>query len=99
MSMSGKQNVKHIADLARIEFTDAELEKFEPEFDSVLNFIGELSSADTGSVPELSPLVEGVQPLAGMRDDALCPALGDPRALMDAAPKMDGRFISVRAVF
>lgn len=94
-----KKEVRHIADLARIEFTDAELEKFETELDSVLNFVGELSTADTGSVSTLSGVFKESFPLSVMREDRERVSLGDSDALMKAAPKIEGRWIAVKAVF
>lgn len=94
-----KNDIKHIADLARIEFTDAELDKFEGEFDSILNFIKELSSADTGSALALSEAFKESFSFLAMREDSERVSLGDADMLMKAAPKSDGRWIAVRAVF
>ena len=97
--MTTKKDIEHIADLARIELPDLALGTFETEFDFILNFVGELSGADTGGVPDLSLAMEGALPIDSTREDIERLPLGDAQALIDAAPKTEGRWISVRVVF
>lgn len=47
------EELKHIAKLARLEFSDAELLKFAEEFNSILNYISEIKECDTaGNIAE-----------------------------------------------
>jgi aspartyl-tRNA(Asn)/glutamyl-tRNA(Gln) amidotransferase subunit C len=41
-----KEEIKKIADLARLEITDEESEKFASEIDSILQYIDQIKSAD-----------------------------------------------------
>ena len=59
-------DVRYIADLARLELTDAEVARFESELDDILDYVDQLRELD----------VEGVEPTAHamprthvMRDD------------------------------
>ena len=52
--MEKKDIVRHIAQLVRISFTDAEMEKFSREFRAILDFVGKLKEVD----------VEGIEPIA-----------------------------------
>ena len=64
--MISKDEVKHIAALARVGLNDAEIEKFSKDLSSILDFIEQLKEVD----------IEGVEPTAHitglvnrMRDD------------------------------
>ena len=49
-----KQKIKHIAELARLELTPAELKKYGSQLSDILNYVGQLQEVD----------VEGVEPTA-----------------------------------
>ena len=96
--MITKKDVLHIAQLARIELTPEEEEKFGRDLSAILEFAEELNGADT----------EGVEPLTGgtllqnvMRDDSqVDPDLqGNEPALLDSAPEKKQGYVKVRAVF
>ena len=48
------QEVRKIADLARIQLTEAEVEKFQKELSLVLDYVSELSQVDTEGVEPIS---------------------------------------------
>ena len=48
--MLNKDEVKHIAKLARIELKNHEVERYQKELSAILDFVGELSKADTAGV-------------------------------------------------
>lgn len=95
MSMISKKEVEHIAKLARIELTPAEVEKFQGDLNKVLGYIEVLKTVDT----------EGVEPLAQVtglenvyRDDRA----GEsqlPDQIIKNASEHSGRFIKVKKVF
>lgn len=52
MSSITKEQVKHIAHLAKLELTEAELERFTKEFDSILEYISKIQSCDLTGIEE-----------------------------------------------
>src|SRR6185503_1670904 len=53
-SMLTKDEVKKIAILARIELTEAEVEKFQKELSTVLEYVEDLKKVSTDGVEEVS---------------------------------------------
>lgn len=49
-----KADVEHVAKLAKLELTEAEIEKFLPQLSSIINFISELNEVDTDGVEPTS---------------------------------------------
>ena len=45
-----KQEIQHIADLARLELTDEELKKYGSQLSDILNYIGQLKEVDTANI-------------------------------------------------
>lgn len=93
MSLS-EDDVLHIAHLARIAITDAELKRFAGQLSSILDQFSVLSAAPTeGLEPTAHPL-----PLSNvMRADEVAPALARSAVLANAPEQEDGLF-RVRAV-
>ena len=60
MSVSADQ-VRHIAKLARIAMSDAELDRLVPELNAIIGWVEQLSEVDT----------EGVEPLTAVIDQKL----------------------------
>ena len=60
MSVNADQ-VRHVAKLARIAMSDAEVEKMVPEFNNILKWVEQLGEVDT----------DGVEPLATVIDQKL----------------------------
>ena len=60
MSVNADQ-VRHVARLARIAMSDAEIERLVPEFNNILGWVEQLGEVDT----------EGVEPLATVIDQQL----------------------------
>lgn len=40
------EDIRHLADLSALEFTDKELENFKNEFNNILKFVDKINSAD-----------------------------------------------------
>lgn len=56
--MISEKQVKHIAKLARMELTDKELEKFQKELSSILDYVDKLKEVDTSGVEPISQVTE-----------------------------------------
>lgn len=93
MSLTAEE-VLHIARLARIALTDADVERFTAQLSGILDHFAALSKVDTENVePTAHPL-----PLSNvMRADVVAPSLLPDEALANAPDQEDG-FIRVRAV-
>jgi aspartyl-tRNA(Asn)/glutamyl-tRNA(Gln) amidotransferase subunit C len=50
MAQLSKEEIKHIANLAKLRFSDIELEKFAEEFNSILNYISLIKECDTQGI-------------------------------------------------
>lgn len=96
MEKLSKQEIQHIARLARLDLSEAELEKYGGQLSNVLNYIEQLKEVD----------VKGVEPTAQVtgltnifRDDKVEPwnEAEVAEALKDA-PEKEGRFIKVKRV-
>lgn len=93
MSLTAEE-VLHIAHLARIALTGAEVERFTPQLSGILDHFAALAAVDTEGVePTAHPL-----PLSNvMRDDFVAPSLTQAEVLANAPEREDG-FFRVRAV-
>jgi aspartyl-tRNA(Asn)/glutamyl-tRNA(Gln) amidotransferase subunit C len=89
-----RDDVLHVAKLARIRLTEADVEKFQEQLSAILGHFRELEALDTSEIPPTShPLpLESV-----MRDDAVRASLSQEAALANAPLAEDGSF-RVRAV-
>jgi aspartyl-tRNA(Asn)/glutamyl-tRNA(Gln) amidotransferase subunit C len=87
--------VRHVAELAKLRLTEAEIEQFAGQLSAILEYAERLQEVDTSSVPPtpyILPLVNV------MRDDLSAPSLSNEEALANAPDSEDG-FFRVRAVF
>lgn len=93
--MVTREQVEHIAKLARIELTEQEMEKFQKDFSSILEYFEILQSLNTKNVEPLTHSVttQNVE----RRDETEAPSLG--QELVDMAPSQDQGFIQVKEVF
>ena len=84
-----RDDVAHVARLARLELTDDELERFTEQLGAVLDHAADVEALDVGDVPPTAhPL-----PLANVfRDDVPRPSLDRDEVLAQAPAAEDGRF-------
>lgn len=80
MSITSQQ-VRHIAKLARIGMSDAELEALVPELNNILGWVEQLSEVDTNGVEPLTAVIDQKLRLRGdvvtegnIRDEVLANA-------------------------
>ena len=86
--------VRHIAKLARLEMSDAEVAATVPELNAILDWIEQLAEVDTSSVEPLTAVIEQKLRLradsvddGGMRDAVLANAPGAQHGFF-AVPKV-----------
>jgi len=89
------KEVEHIADLARLDLTDAEKEQYREQLSAILDYAQSLQEVDTANIPPTS----SVLPLSSdLRDDVPQPGLTSEETLKNAPDKKNGQF-KVPAVF
>lgn len=86
--------VKHVASLAKLEFTDEELQKFTGQMDEIINMVEQLGEVDTTDVPVTSTVTEEVNV---MREDVAVKGT-DRTLLMKNVPKEKDGLIKVPAI-
>jgi len=93
MSLS-REDVLHIALLARLGLTEEEVDKFREQLSNILENFEILQQVDTTSVP---PTAQSIPLQNVMRDDEVTPSLPQNEVLANA-PRKEGDFFRVRAV-
>ena len=91
-----REDVEHIAKLARIKLTDEEKTKLTEELGSILTYVSKLNEIDTTGV-EPTAQVTGLENVF-RKDDAAQWYEGNPHDLVEAAPDHDGEYVRVKGV-
>jgi aspartyl-tRNA(Asn)/glutamyl-tRNA(Gln) amidotransferase subunit C len=89
-----KAAVAHIASLARIRLSEAELEPLAGELSQILNWVEQLNEVDTTGVPPMASATAATLP---MRDDTVTDG-GCPEAILGNAPRTARGFFIVPKV-
>ena len=90
-----QDEVRHVAELAKLRLTDEEIQTYTEQLSAILEYAERIQEVDTSSVPP-TPYV---LPLANiMGEDEPEPSLSNQAALANA-PDSDNGFFRVRAVF
>ncbi|MFA6307163.1 MAG: Asp-tRNA(Asn)/Glu-tRNA(Gln) amidotransferase subunit GatC [Patescibacteria group bacterium] len=91
-----KEEIQHIAKLARLELTEAELKKYGGQLSAVLNYIDQLKEVDVKGI-EPTAQVTGLENV--LREDAVrdWDEKEIEQALKDA-PEREERFIKVKRI-
>ncbi len=91
--MVNKEEIKNLANLARIEITDGEAESLTKELDSILAYIGQIQEVSSGEVLN-KPVLKNV-----LREDA--PTNEDneyTEDILNNAPGREGNFLRVKKI-
>lgn len=91
----GKDEVRHIARLAHLEFSEDELGRFTEQFNSILEYVARLNALDTADIQPTSHVDVGSDAL---RDDALRPSMPREEALANAPESGGGLFEVPRVI-
>lgn len=92
--MIKREDVAHVAKLARLELTPAELETMQSQLSSILEYIDKLKTLD---VAKIDPLVHAAELSNVLRADEPRPSL-PPADVLRNAPHHDERFFKVPRV-
>jgi aspartyl-tRNA(Asn)/glutamyl-tRNA(Gln) amidotransferase subunit C len=83
------KDVEHIAKLAKLEFTDAEKEKFTHQLNQILEYVEQMNKLDTSHVEPLSHVIE----LSNVfRSDEVKQGVSTEEALKNAPSKTEEFF-------
>jgi aspartyl-tRNA(Asn)/glutamyl-tRNA(Gln) amidotransferase subunit C len=94
MATISRQDVEHVADLARLHLTDEEVDRMQTQLSNILEAIETLQQVDTSHV---GPTASVIQLENVMRDDEVRPGLTREAALANA-PLRDDPFLRVPTV-
>ena len=85
------EQVKKVANLARLDITPEEEEQFTTQLNSILDYFDQLSELDTDDV---APTTRAIETSNITRADKLQP-FTDKKALLDSAPEQEGDYFRV----
>ncbi|MDR2861219.1 MAG: Asp-tRNA(Asn)/Glu-tRNA(Gln) amidotransferase subunit GatC [Syntrophobacterales bacterium] len=84
-----KEEVKHVAHLARLEFDQNETEMFTAQLSDILDYIDQLNQVDTEGVP---PMTHAMALRNAFREDVIIPSLTDEIVLGNASETRGSSF-------
>jgi len=88
-------DVNYVADLARLELTEDECERFSEQLNKVIDFIKQLERLETDSI---EPMAHASPVYDVMRDDVNRPGFGTDTALLNAPMTSYNQFKVTRVV-
>ena len=88
------QEVEYVANLARLEISDKEKEKFTSQLNDILLYIDKLNELDTKGV---APMSHAIALTNAFREDKIADSLGTEKSLANA-PDARGEFFRVPKV-
>lgn len=84
MSHLSNEKILHVANLARLELGEDELDRFSKEINDILDYIDQLSKLDTTGVPQTS---HALKTKNVFREDVPKESLSNEEALLNAPEK------------
>jgi aspartyl-tRNA(Asn)/glutamyl-tRNA(Gln) amidotransferase subunit C len=84
-----KKDVEKIAELAKLKFSDEELESFTPQMNEILSYMEKLNELITENI---EPLSHPIDQTNVFREDKLKPSISTEDALLNAPSKDDQHF-------
>jgi len=93
-----REDVVRVAELAYLELSEAELEKYRQQVDDVLEYIGKLNELDTSAVEPMAQVLSDDQSAdATLREDVVV-GCGVAPEVLRGAPDGDGIYFRVPKV-
>jgi aspartyl-tRNA(Asn)/glutamyl-tRNA(Gln) amidotransferase subunit C len=84
-----REEVEHVARLARLELTEGEKEMFTGQMDAMLAYVDKLNELDTKGI---TPTSHAVPMENAFREDEVAPSIGIDKALLNAPDRSDNFF-------
>ena len=95
--MVTRENIEHIAKLARLDFSGEEYDKLTSDMNNVLGYIDQLKELDVSNVEPLENINESVEKNV-FREDKSAPSLSEAEALKNAPKSADGYFLVPKVI-
>jgi aspartyl-tRNA(Asn)/glutamyl-tRNA(Gln) amidotransferase subunit C len=83
------EEVQHIADLARLKLTEAEMQRYAKQLSDILDYVEHLEELNTDHIP---PTASVLDMSLRLREDQARPGLPQEDTLGNAAETQDGQF-------
>jgi aspartyl-tRNA(Asn)/glutamyl-tRNA(Gln) amidotransferase subunit C len=96
--MISKQEVQHIAKLARLSTTEKEEEKFAKELSSILDYVEKLKKADISKMEAISHAFE-IENVVRKDEERSSKTKSNNQRLVDMAPETKNGYIKVKSIF
>lgn len=93
-----EKEVRYVADLANLRFSDEEVQRFARELDGILEHMDKLNELDTSQVEPMTQVLYPAGETATLRPDRERPPLGNELALANAPQKGSGYFKVPRVI-
>mgnify|MGYP002627263672 CR=1 FL=1 len=87
--MIGKEDVKHVAKLARLELTDEETEKYSKQLGDILKYVEQMNEVDTKGI---EPMPHAIPVYNVMREDEVKYEQTKEEMMLNAPLEEDGFF-------
>ncbi|MGH3952497.1 Aspartyl/glutamyl-tRNA(Asn/Gln) amidotransferase subunit C [Mycobacteroides salmoniphilum] len=92
MSAISRDEVAHLARLARLALTDAELDGYAGQLDAILGHVSQISAVSTDELDEVDATSSPLDAVNVTRPDVIADCLTSDQALAQAPRVADGRF-------
>jgi aspartyl-tRNA(Asn)/glutamyl-tRNA(Gln) amidotransferase subunit C len=93
-----EKEVRYVADLANLSFSDEEVRRFARELDGILEHMDKLNELDTSNVEPMAQVLYAAGETATLRADRERRPLGNEAALANAPQKGGGYFKVPRVI-
>ncbi|MFA5742589.1 MAG: Asp-tRNA(Asn)/Glu-tRNA(Gln) amidotransferase subunit GatC [Candidatus Paceibacterota bacterium] len=97
--MVSEEEIKHIAKLSRLDFSESQLEKFQKEFSAILEYVETLEKADVEGVEPMSHSVKISNIFSDDNFNQQGTRINDNKKLLEAAPESKGDYLKSKSVF
>ncbi|MGA2666569.1 MAG: Asp-tRNA(Asn)/Glu-tRNA(Gln) amidotransferase subunit GatC [Patescibacteria group bacterium] len=95
MAKISRQDVEHVASLARLELSSEEKEKFTKQLSSVLEYFEKLDKAETADIKPINQ----INKMENVTTDDRIGQKWDRGEILKNTPEQEDGFIKVKAVF
>jgi len=93
-----EKEVRYVADLANLRFSDEEVQRFTRDLGSILEHMDKLNELDTTNIEPMAQVLYAAEETATLRPDRERPSLGNELALANAPQKSAGYFKVPRVI-
>ena len=95
MADTSKIDVAYVAELARLELTDAEKTLFQSQMEGIVDWVAKIKSVDVEGVP---PTMHGREIVNAFREDEVRPSMEREDALANAPARTGDEFMLPKIV-